>query len=145
AGRLGCNGRACHGSFQGKGGFRLSLFGYDFAEDHKNLLASDSLDGVPRANIKDPSKSLILRKPTLQADHEGGRRMQVGSWQYNLLLKWIKSGAAGIAKNDPKNNNAKNEIDLATLEVTPKEIVFQNPGETVQLKAVAHWSDGSRE
>ena len=26
-GRLGCNGRACHGSFQGKGGFRLSLFG----------------------------------------------------------------------------------------------------------------------
>ena len=29
-GRLGCNGRACHGSFQGQGGFRLSLFGYDF-------------------------------------------------------------------------------------------------------------------
>ncbi|MDB4637762.1 hypothetical protein OAF24_02575, partial [bacterium] len=27
--RLGCNGRACHGSFQGQGGFRLSLFGYD--------------------------------------------------------------------------------------------------------------------
>ena len=25
-GRLGCNGRACHGSFQGQGGFRLSLF-----------------------------------------------------------------------------------------------------------------------
>src|SRR5437773_10234160 len=52
AGRLGCNGRACHGSFQGKGGFRLSLFGYDFAEDHKNLLALDSLNGVPRANVK---------------------------------------------------------------------------------------------
>ena len=29
-GRLGCNTRACHGSFQGQGGFRLSLFGYDF-------------------------------------------------------------------------------------------------------------------
>ena len=29
-GRLGCNGRACHGSFQGQGGFRLSLFGFDF-------------------------------------------------------------------------------------------------------------------
>ena len=36
-GRLGCNGRACHGSFQGKGGFRLSLFGYDFAMDHREL------------------------------------------------------------------------------------------------------------
>ncbi|MCA9176150.1 MAG: hypothetical protein KDB14_16805, partial [Planctomycetales bacterium] len=28
-GRLGCNGRSCHGSFQGRGGFRLSMFGYD--------------------------------------------------------------------------------------------------------------------
>ena len=33
-GKLGCNGRACHGSFQGQGGFRLSLFGYDFKTDH---------------------------------------------------------------------------------------------------------------
>src|SRR5262245_50151293 len=33
-GRLGCNGRACHGSFQGQGGFRLSLFGFDFQADH---------------------------------------------------------------------------------------------------------------
>jgi len=38
-GRLGCNGRACHGSFQGQGGFQLSLFGYDFDADHKALLA----------------------------------------------------------------------------------------------------------
>ncbi len=36
-GRLGCNGRACHGSFQGQGGFRLSLFGYDFSADHEAL------------------------------------------------------------------------------------------------------------
>ena len=36
-GKLGCNGRACHGSFQGRGGFRLSLFGYDFEMDHKGL------------------------------------------------------------------------------------------------------------
>ena len=36
-GRLGCNGRACHGSFQGQGGFRLSLFGYDFKSDHNAL------------------------------------------------------------------------------------------------------------
>ena len=36
-GRLGCNGRACHGSFQGQGGFRLSMFGYDFEMDLENL------------------------------------------------------------------------------------------------------------
>ena len=34
-GRLGCNGRACHGSFQGRGGLQLSLFGYDFQGDHR--------------------------------------------------------------------------------------------------------------
>ena len=40
-GRLGCTGRACHGSFQGQGGFRLSLFGYDFKTDHE-LSAGES-------------------------------------------------------------------------------------------------------
>src|SRR5687768_8900421 len=60
-GRLGCNGRACHGSFQGKGGFRLSLFGYDFPADHVAL--RDRLD------VKSPTDSLILLKPTLQQAH----------------------------------------------------------------------------
>ena len=41
-GRLGCNTRSCHGSFQGRGGFRLSLFGYDFKADHDALSARDS-------------------------------------------------------------------------------------------------------
>ena len=40
-GRLGCNTRSCHGSFQGQGGFRLSLFGYDFKADHDALMAKD--------------------------------------------------------------------------------------------------------
>src|SRR5207249_3776080 len=32
-GRMGCNAGSCHGSFQGKGGFRLSLFGFDPDKD----------------------------------------------------------------------------------------------------------------
>jgi hypothetical protein len=136
AGRLGCNGRACHGSFQGKGEFRLSLFGYDFAEDHKNLLAGDSQEGIPRANAKDPAASHILRKPTLQDDHEGGERMKVGSWQYNLLHKWIKGGAQPLPKND---------AEFAALEVTPSELPFQRKGEKVQLRVIARWKDGTRE
>src|SRR5262245_7623445 len=59
-GRLGCNGRACHGSFQGQGGFRLSLFGYDFKADHTALAEGDE----PRADLKNPRASLILTKPT---------------------------------------------------------------------------------
>src|SRR5829696_5614398 len=58
-GRLGCNGRACHGSFQGKGGFRLSLFGYDFKADHEALTGGDE----PRADAKNPPDSPVLYKP----------------------------------------------------------------------------------
>ena len=53
-GRLGCNGRACHGSFQGKGGFQLSLFGYDFKADHEALVNEDN----PRVDVDDPPFSL---------------------------------------------------------------------------------------
>src|ERR1041385_2185722 len=49
-GRLGCNGRACHGSFQGQGGFKLSLFGYDFQADHEALLGGKT----PPVNVTEP-------------------------------------------------------------------------------------------
>jgi hypothetical protein len=73
-GRLGCNGRSCHGSFQGRGGFRLSMFGYDFDLDHKAVLAGDP----PRANLKQLKESLILTKPTSDDEHGGGKRFERG-------------------------------------------------------------------
>jgi hypothetical protein len=133
-GRLGCNGRACHGSFQGQGGFRLSLFGYDFKTDHDALLLGDE----PRVDLKNPTASLMIEKPTGNEDsHGGGHRLDVGSWQYRLMLKWITSGAKGTdEEKDPQ---------FVRLEVTPTEIVFRRPGETAQLRVVSHWSDGSVE
>src|SRR5687768_17698514 len=77
-GRLGCNGRACHGSFQGQGGFRLSLFGYDFDADMEALTKGDK----PRVDLKDPAKSLILQKPTMQIDHGGEERFKPDGWEY---------------------------------------------------------------
>jgi hypothetical protein len=127
-GRLGCNGRACHGSFQGKGGFRLSLFGYDFPADHAAL--------TDRVNLKAPADSLILLKPTLQEAHKGGERMKVGSWEYNLIKQWIASGARGLKDGGPY---------LAKLEVVPRELVFSNDGERKPLRVLATWSDGSVE
>ncbi|HVX11914.1 MAG TPA: DUF1549 domain-containing protein [Pirellulales bacterium] len=131
-GRLGCNGRACHGSFQGRGGFRLSLFGYDFAADHEAMTGGEQ----PRANIADPATSLLLQKPTLQVDHEGEKRMDVGSWQYNILRRWIESGAPSVPTDGP---------ELTALEIEPREIVSSNGGERVPLRVVARWTDGSRE
>ena len=93
-GKLGCNGRACHGSFQGQGGFRLSLFGYDFKADHENLLAGDE----PRTNLAEPLKSLILAKPLEEIDHEGGKRLEKDTWQHRVLVEWIKDGAKGLGE-----------------------------------------------
>jgi len=131
-GQLGCNGRACHGSFQGQGGFRLSLFGYDFKADHDNLLAGDE----PRTNPADPVNSLILLKPLEEVPHEGGQRLERGTWQYRVLLGWIEAGA-----KDPGAEAA----EFVRLEVEPREMVARAAGESWQLRAVAVWSDGVRE
>ena len=132
-GRLGCNGRSCHGSFQGRGGFRLSLFGYDFKADHEALVKGDK----PRVSIDSPLDSLILTKPTSEERHEGGERYKPDSWEYNVFRRWVESGA----KFDP----AKDQQKLVRLEVIPSEILFSKAGETVQLKAIAVWPDGTRE
>ena len=131
-GRLGCNGRSCHGSFQGRGGFQLSLFGYDFKADHEALLKEDS----PRVDPKNPLESLILVKPTDADMHEGGERYKKDSWQYHVFRRWIEAGAKYSDEEHQK---------LVQLEVTPAEIQFAASGETVQLKAVAVWPDGTRE
>lgn len=108
-GRLGCNSAKCHGSFQGQGDFRLSLFGFDFQSDHSALCADASSDEGRRLNLNDPEDSLIVVKPTEQTDHEGGRRLEVGSWEHHLLLRWIESGAKGAmvagSQSDPGTLN----------------------------------------
>jgi len=133
-GRYGCNGRACHGSFQGRGGLRLSLFGFDFAADHKSLTAAGSNVGR-RVDTAAPEQSLILRKPTLAMDHEGGERFVAESWPHHLLKNWIAAGGRGTGR----------EQRLLRLEVEPKEVVFAKSGETCQLRAVARWEDGTAE
>jgi hypothetical protein len=130
-GRLGCNGRSCHGSLQGKGGFRLSLFGYDYKADHEAILS-----GGLRADVKKPADSLILHKPTHAEEHGGGERMKAGTWPYHLIRRWIESGARGIGPGQPQ---------LSRLEISPPEILFSKESERAALRVVAHWSDGARE
>src|SRR5579871_513418 len=76
-GRYGCNAGTCHGSFQGKGGLRLSLFGYSSAMDFTAL----TRDGLGRrVNVADPERSLLLLKPTVRTPHEGGQRFPRSSF-----------------------------------------------------------------
>ncbi len=135
-GRLGCNGRACHGSFQGQGGFTLSLFGYDFDADLKALLEKDAC----RVDVKDPLASKILTKPVDAEVHEGGQRFKKDGWEYWVLRKWIEAGA-------PKTNSSQKETvqKLERLEVSPLEIQFSSKEQMQSLHAIAIWGDGSQE
>src|SRR5688500_2801697 len=67
--KLGCNGGACHGSFQGRGGFRLSLWGFDPEQDYAAIVSEARGRRIfPSA----PDWSLLLRKPLLELPHAGG-------------------------------------------------------------------------
>ena len=130
-GRVGCNTRSCHGSFQGQGGFRLSLFGYDFKADRETLMK----DGTKRVDLADAGASKILAKPTLAMPHKGGKRFEADGWQYRLLERWVEGGAKGVEQ----------ESRFERLEVTPAEVAFRGEGDKIALKVIAHWGDGTRE
>jgi hypothetical protein len=130
-GRMGCNAGSCHGSFQGKGGFRLSLFGYDPDKDYA-ALTRDSLGR--RLDRVEPDRSLLLLKATGQTEHGGGRRFGIGSWQYQVLREWIEAGCP----------QQKGSGDILAVKITPPELAFRKPKEVGQLRVVAQFagSDG---
>eukprot|EP00913_Durusdinium_trenchii_P005685 g5303.t1 len=130
-GQLGCNAGACHGSFQGKGGFRLSLFGYSSDFDYKSLTRDHFGRRISTAR---PSESLLLRKPTMQTAHEGGRRMKTGSWQYRVIHRWIADGA----KRTPGSGA------VAELRLLPENLTLSDRSPK-QLRVVARFTDGAEE
>src|SRR5438067_3405136 len=129
-GRSGCNAGSCHGSFQGKGGFRLSLFSYDPGLDYRSI-TRDSLGR--RTNPNDPDRSLLLLKPTASVPHEGGRRFAPGSWQYRVLREWIAAGRFW----------RPGSAEIRRLELTPGEHLLR-PGASLRLRVLAEFADGTR-
>ena len=126
--RAGCNMGACHAAQYGQGGFKLSVFGFDPAAD-RNAMARDSQSR--RINLLDPTHSLILQKPTMQAPHGGGRRLEVGSRDYELLAAWIRNGAPAPAI----------ERAISKLIVTPAQRIG-DVGLKQQLRVDAVYADG---
>jgi hypothetical protein len=131
-GRMGCNSGSCHGSFQGKGGFRLSLFGYDPAKDY--LALTREAEGQ-RVNRADPDNSLLLLKATGRVPHEGNTRFGRASWAYQLLRDWI----AGGARWQPGSGS------VVKIAITPPEYAFAKPGQFGQLQVKATFGDGTTE
>jgi hypothetical protein len=129
--KAGCNSGACHGSLQGRGGFRLSLLGYDAAADYESMVKSARGRRVSPAA---PEQSLILRKPAGAMPHGGGVRFAADSSGYRVLRDWIAGGLAAPSSNDPR---------VERLEVTPNQPVL-GAGVAIQLQVHAVWSDGLR-
>ncbi len=99
--RLGCNQGACHGSQHGKGGFKLSLLGFEPESDYTLIVKSAEQRRVtPFA----PEESLILLKPTLAVAHGGGKRLEQGSEAYSLIALWLEQGAPGPREEDPRSS-----------------------------------------
>jgi hypothetical protein len=84
--RNGCNMGACHGALAGKGGFRLSLRGYDPVTDYFNITRQDR---GRRIELAEPAKSLLIAKPSGAIEHKGGLRLPSDSRDYQLLARWI--------------------------------------------------------
>lgn len=126
--KAGCNAGACHGSFQGQGGFRLSLLGFDPAFDHMALTQEARGRRVFAAA---PAHSLLLRKPSGQLPHAGGVRLAVESAGYRRLHDWIARGAAGPSADDPR---------LLGIEVSVSELTL-SVGQSQVLRVTARWSD----
>src|SRR5262245_44859611 len=128
--KLGCNAGTCHGSAEGKNGFKLSLRGYDPLFDHRSL--TDELEGR-RFNRAAPDRSLMLMKPGGAVPHVGGVVWQPGDPYYDLVKLWIAEGV----KLD------LNSSRVASLELLPKDPLIPSVGSKPQIAVHATYTDGS--
>ena len=128
--KAGCNMGACHASQYGKGGFKLSVFGFEPRQD-RTAIVRDSHQR--RINFLNPSESLLLRKPTMESPHGGGKRLERDSVNYKILEAWIASGAPAPDSKAPK---------VTSIDVYPKSRSGQQ-GLTQQIRVDATYSDGS--
>jgi hypothetical protein len=128
--KLGCNAGTCHGSLNGKNGFKLSLRGYDALHDHRALVDDVASRRINRAA---PDQSLMLLKPSGVIPHVGGVLTQPDEPYYELIREWISGGM---------------KLDLDSPRVTSIEIFPQNPAVPMpdmaqQMRVLATYADGA--
>jgi hypothetical protein len=129
--RAGCNTGGCHGSAQGKNGFRLSLFGFDPDYDFVSLTRATR---SRRINAAIPEESLMLSKPAGIVAHEGGSVIHPGDGLYEPMLQWIKEGT----KPDPQELPG-----LTNVAIYPAEAVLEGAESQQRFVVIADYSDGT--
>jgi hypothetical protein len=127
--KTGCTSGPCHGAQAGKGGFKLSLRGYDPEGDYWAITRQAR---GRRITPVDPGRSLLLTKPTGAVPHKGGLRFRVDSLEYQVISEWIAAGAP-----PPQESDAR----IERIEIVPGHVVLDRD-ETQQLLVRAYFSDG---
>ena len=127
----GCNNGSCHGKAIGQNGFKLSLYGFDPAQDYAAIV--DEGHGR-RVSPAAPDDSLLLLKATAKIAHGGGVRFAVDSDAYRLIRLWLGQGLPWGRPDAPRD---------IKLKVSPGERVLQGKGKQ-QLSVIVHYSDGSK-
>lgn len=96
--RHGCNGGGCHGKSGGRGGFQLSLFGYNPAADYDSIVKQTR---GRRIFPESPEQSLLVRKPSGAMAHQGGLKLPQDGEAYQRLTRWIATGTPWGDKAPP--------------------------------------------
>ena len=130
--KLGCNGGGCHGKASGQNGFKLSLLGFYPTDDYEFLVKEGRGRRIfPAA----PGESLLVTKPIGRSPHGGGKRMELDSYEYRMLVRWIEQGMPYGNESDPV---------VAKIECQPAVRVMGRESEQ-QITVLATYSDGSTE
>ncbi|QDT73480.1 DUF1549 and DUF1553 domain-containing protein [Lacipirellula limnantheis] len=128
--KLGCNSGACHGALAGKGGFKLSLRGYDALADFHSITRDAR---GRRVELADPGRSLLLLKPTMAVPHKGGLKFDEQSPAYEILSQWIAEGATAPGDQDAM---------IESLEAFPAEAMLR-PGDEQRIVVRAKYDNGA--
>jgi hypothetical protein len=128
--RSGCSVAACHGKFGGRAGLQLSLLTLSPEDDYDPLIHAER---GRRVNFADPENSLLLLKASGEIPHAGGMRFEKGSTPYRTILRWLKQGAP-FRSTDPR---------VVSFTLSPNKVALKQTGQTVKLRAVATYTDGS--
>ena len=130
--KAGCNMGACHASQYGKGGFVLSVFGFDPSKDWEAIVRDRQ---QRRISLIRPESSLFLLKPTLAVPHGGSKRIRTGSVDHQILSAWVAAGAP-----KPKTDH----IAPQSLTVYPNSVVTTT-NDIRQLQVTAEYANGRRD
>ncbi len=127
--KTGCTAGTCHGSKDGKNGFKLSLRGYDPIADTRSF--GDDLR-ARRINRASPENSLMLLKSTGAVPHVGGQVTKLGSPYYEIMKAWIADGV----KLDTTTPRVTSIALSPTNPMVPREQMKQ------QMRVLATYADG---